>query len=205
MSEPGKVETQMSDDATAPQEPDDDDLKALLAKRQHARPNKVTWVLLVLLILAIGFTMGSCMQKAANGLSRSAPGQPGAPELPPVTSEQPGIAPDSAGESGPDSGGFAPPAGGFGPPGDVTVGTVESIDGSTMTIATRDGSTVMVTVPEGTPVTSQVEVPLADLPVGSDVVVRGATGADGTVTADSVSEGGFGGFPGGGRRNAPAP
>lgn len=180
MSETGKAETGVGDEAGTPQEPNDDDLKALLAKRQHAKPNKATWVLLVLLILAIGFTLGSCMQRAANGIG----GGSAEPRLP-------GGAPSAA-----------PDAGTAGRPGDLTIGTVESVDGTTMTITTPDGRAVLVEVPEGTSVTTSVEVPLADLPVGTDVVIRGTEEADGTVTAESVAEA-SGVLPGGGLRSAP--
>lgn len=198
MSEPGNVETDMSDDATTPPEPNDDDLKAMLAKRQHAKPNKATWVLLVLLILAIGFTLGSCMQRAANSVGGGAAqprfpgggpsGAPGTDSVEVIADpEQPAIASDPAGAIGGRPGGR---------PGDLTIGTVESINGSTMTITTPDGQTITVEVPEGTSVTSSVEVPLEDLPIGGDVVVRGTIEADGTVTADSVTEAAAG-FPGG--------
>lgn len=169
----------------APSEPQDDDLKELLAKRQHAKPNKVTWVLLVLLILALGFAMGSCVQKGAQSITgRTTPTQP--------ASES-----DPAGATG------ERPAGDLATPPGVTVGTIESIDGTTMTITTRDGSTVVVEVPATAAVTSQADVALSDLPLGASVVIRGDADPDGNVTADSVAEGG--GFPGGGMRNPPTP
>lgn len=167
----------------------DDDLKELLAKRQHAKPNKVTWALLIVILIGIGFAMGACMQKGVSTVSNRS----GAPDLP----SAPASASDPAGAIG---GG---PSGGFASPPDITAGTIQSIGGSTLTIATRDGKSVTVEVPDGTPVTSQVEVPLGDLPVGASVVIRGSVGDDGTVTADSVSEGA--GLPGGGMRNPPAP
>jgi hypothetical protein len=50
----------MTPDAHAP---NDDDLKALLAKRQHAKPNRWTWILLGLIAVALGFAMGACAQR----------------------------------------------------------------------------------------------------------------------------------------------
>lgn len=196
----------MNHDVTSPADPNDDDLKAMLAKRQHAKPNKATWVLLVLLILAVGFTMGSCVQKAASGLNGEAtqprfPGSPpsGAPDAAQVGEitepSKPAIASDPAGAIG---------GGPAGRPGDLAIGTVESVDGTTLTITTPDGQTITIEVPEGTSVTSSVEVPLAEIPVGSNVIVRGTEADDGTFTADSVTEG-AGAFPGGGLRPAPAP
>ena len=166
-----------SDQTPTATEPNDDDLKELLAKRQHARPNKFTWVLLVALVLALGFAMGACVQK---GVSTATSGTRGVAAEPAEPAERPG---------------------------DLTIGTVESIEGSTMTIATPDGRTITVEVPDGTPITSTVEVTLSDIPVGSDVIIRGTEGDDGTVTADSVTEGASGlptgGRPGGGLRPAP--
>lgn len=70
----------MSDHATAvPDEPDDDDLTTLLAKRQHAKPNKATWILLVLIAVAIGFTFGACVSRA---VPDTLPGPPGAASAP---------------------------------------------------------------------------------------------------------------------------
>ncbi len=192
-------DSEMSEPTTTAPEPNDDDLKELLAKRQHAKPNKLTWILLVLLILAVGFTMGSCMQKAASGIGGDAqprfPGGAPSPAGAQVLTDpsEPAIASDPAGAIG------GRPAG---RPGDLTIGTVESVDGSTLTITTPDGETITVEVPEGTSVTTSVEVPLADLPVGGNVIVRGTVDDDGTLTADSVTEG-AGGFPGGGLRPAP--
>jgi hypothetical protein len=190
----------MTDETTTANDgSDDDDLKELLAKRQHAKPNKLTWILLVLLVLALGFTMGSCVQKGVTAATsaRSAPSFPGGAPLdaPSAASgETPVIATDPAEAIG------GRPMG----RGGLTIGTIESIDGSTLTVTTPDGQTITVDVPEGTSVTSSVEVSLGDLPVGSTVVIRGAKGEDGTITADSVSES-AGGFPGGGLRPAPAP
>ncbi len=37
----------------------DDDLPTLLRRREHARPNRVTWVLLALLLVSVGFIGGA--------------------------------------------------------------------------------------------------------------------------------------------------
>lgn len=60
----------------------DDDLKALLARRQRARPTKATWILLALLAIALGFALGSCTQRAFSSLTppgADAPPASGAP------------------------------------------------------------------------------------------------------------------------------
>ncbi|MCF8527744.1 MAG: hypothetical protein K9G24_09540 [Candidatus Nanopelagicales bacterium] len=164
------------------QAPNDDDLKELLAKRQHAKPNKATWILLALITIGLGFAMGACTQKQVSSFSERS-----------EQSEQPEIASDPAGAIG-----GQPPAV---PGGDTTVGTVESLSENSLTIVTRDGRTVEVTVSAETPVTSSVEVPLEELPVGASVIVRGPTADDGSVIAESISEGA--GLPGGRGERAP--
>lgn len=161
------------------QAPNDDDLKELLAKRQHAKPNKATWILLALITIGLGFAMGACTQKQVSSFSER--------------SDRSEVASDPA-----DATGGQPPA--F-PGGDATVGTVESLSENSLTIVTRDGRTVEVTVSAETPVTSSVEVPLSELPVGASVIVRGPTADDGSVIAESISEGA--GFPGGRGERAP--
>ena len=173
------------------QAPNDDDLKELLAKRQHAKPNKATWILLALITIGLGFAMGACTQKQVSSFSERSD-RSGQSER----SEQPDrseVASDPA-----DATGRQPPA--F-PGGDATVGTVESLSANSLTIVTRDGRTVEVTVSAETPVTSSVEVPLSELPVGASVIVRGPTADDGSVIAESISEGA--GFPGGRGERAP--
>ena len=173
------------------QAPNDDDLKELLAKRQHAKPNKATWILLALITIGVGFAMGACTQKQVSSFSERSD-RSGQSER----SEQPDrseVASDPA-----DATGGQPPA--F-PGGDATVGTVESLSENSLTIVTRDGRTVEVTVSDETPVTSSVEVPLSELPIGASVIVRGPTADDGSVIAESISEGA--GFPDGRGERAP--
>ena len=146
----------------------DDDLATLLAKREHARPNRLTWVLLVLLVLAVGFAGGAFVEK------RNASSSSGLP--------------DFAG-GGAFPGGAAPGGGIVATAGAVTTGTVKLVDGTSLYITDADGNTVKVVVPETVPVTTQSQTSLSDLSAGSTVIIRGETGDDGTVTATSVSEG----------------
>jgi ABC-type Fe3+-hydroxamate transport system substrate-binding protein len=95
-------------------------------------------------------------------------------------------------------------AGGFpgGGRGDVTSGTVTSIDGSTITVTLQDGSTVTVTTTADTTVTKTTDATVADLAAGEDVVIAGTKDDSGTVTATSITQGarfpgGIGGFAGG--------
>lgn len=78
--------TDMASDAPGP---NDDDLKALLAKRQHAKPNRWTWILLGLIAVALGFAMGACTQRQLTTIVDQA-GPPGsAAQAPSAPSDSP--------------------------------------------------------------------------------------------------------------------
>ena len=87
-------------------------------------------------------------------------------------------------------------------PGDfenLTTGTIQSIDGTTITLKLPDGSTVKVSTSATTKVTKTSKATVGELKSGERIVVRGAKGSDGSVAATSVTEGqgGFGVRPGG--------
>jgi hypothetical protein len=69
----------------------------------------------------------------------------------------------------------------------VVVGQVVSVRGNTLVVRNFGGRTITVTIPEGTTVTRSTTVGLKDLKAGTSVAVQGSTGADGTVTATSVT------------------
>jgi hypothetical protein len=74
-------------------------------------------------------------------------------------------------------------------PGDFTSGTVDSIDGETITITTPDGRKVKVNTDDDTSVTVSEPGSVSDLAEGDTVVVTGDAGDDGSIDADSVTEG----------------
>lgn len=81
-----------------------------------------------------------------------------------------------------------------------TVGQVQLVDGTNLYVQTFDGGVVKVTTGPSTTVTALAPSTLANLKVGSTVVVQGSAGPDGTLSATTVSQGGGrgGGFGGGG-------
>ena len=143
----------------------EENLATLLAKREHARPNRITWALLTLLVLMVGF-MGGAVASRTFG--------------PPVASGFLGPLPAMPS-------GLALPGGGSTPPG-MTLGTVKRVDGSNLYLTTAAGATVKVIVPETASVTSQADTALVDLTKGATVIVRGEAAPDGTAMATSVSE-----------------
>lgn len=82
--------------------------------------------------------------------------------------------------------------GGGGPgmtrPANLTIGTIESISGTTLTVKTDSGDTVKVKIGDATTVRINKEGSAADLTKGDNVVVDGQRDGD-TVTADNVSSG----------------
>lgn len=182
----------MSDD-------NDENLATLLAKREHAKPNRATWALLTLIVLAVGFVGGAFAQSTWGASSSSTSGLP---DFAAMGGSFPGAGGSSStasagtGTTGNQQGGFPGGQGGFGG-GGMTFGTITSVDGNTLTITDSSGKAVTVAVPSSATVTANQEVSLAELAAGDTVIVRGETGDDGTITATSVTEG-AGGFPGGG-------
>lgn len=92
--------------------------------------------------------------------------------------------------------GDGPQLQGSGPGADITAGTIQSIDGDTITVELPDGTTVTVTADDDTTVTQTSDAEVSDLAEGDEITVIGETDADGNVAADAISEGGalrFGG------------
>jgi hypothetical protein len=73
--------------------------------------------------------------------------------------------------------------------GDFTAGTVTKVDGDTVTVKTPDGDDVTVATDSDTDVTVTKEGSVSDLSAGDPVVVTGSRRDDGSIDADSISEG----------------
>ena len=83
--------------------------------------------------------------------------------------------------------------------GGATAGTVQSVNGNTITVTDAQGQTKTITLESGTTITKSTTGSASDITTGETIVVRGTANSDGSTTAQSVSigNGGFGG-PGGG-------
>ncbi|MFF7243306.1 DUF5666 domain-containing protein [Embleya sp. NPDC008237] len=89
--------------------------------------------------------------------------------------------------------------GGTGAAADLTTGTVKVVDNSFIYVSDSAGNIVKVKTDAGTRIQVVRDGKPVDLAPGDTVVVRGATDADGSVTATSVTEGtGAAGRPGAG-------
>jgi hypothetical protein len=89
--------------------------------------------------------------------------------------------------------------------GAFTAGTIQSVDGDTITVKLQDGSTVKVTTSDSTKVTETTSSSVSKLKSGDEITVIGEKDSSGDVTARSIAEGqsglglrGFGGQRGGG-------
>ena len=183
-------------DSEFPSQPyDDDDVDAeplvLPAKR---RLPMLTAVLAVALLIAGAFIVGAEVQKhwgasssgSGSGASSFASRFGGAGRTGTTT---------TTGSAGTRAGAFGALAGG------ATIGTVSVIKGSTLYVTDTSGNTVKVVTSPGSTVSKTVTTNVKAIRPGDTVVVRGTTGKNGNVTAQSITlgsagAGGFGGFGG---------
>lgn len=72
----------------------------------------------------------------------------------------------------------------------ATIGQIQLVDGTNLYVSTFNGGVVKVTTNPATTVMALESGTLADLKVGSTVVVQGSAGAGGSVAASAISQGG---------------
>ncbi|MBT2233022.1 hypothetical protein [Nonomuraea sp. NEAU-A123] len=163
-----------------------DDLNSELAVQSRKPLSKVTVGLIAGVVLVAGVVIGIQVQKALGSPATAAAGQ----QAGGARQGMPGGYGQQPGGRGQMPGGYGQRMGGAGGAG--TVGTVEKVEGGKIYVKTMDGSTVTVTTTDAT--TVQVTKPgkLTDLQTGTNVVVRGEKGGDGSVAATSISQGGGG-------------
>jgi len=188
-------------DSEFPSQPydDDDDVDAeqlvLPAKR---RLPMLTAVLAVALLAAGAFIVGAEVQKHW-GASSSGSGA-GASSF----ASRFGGAGRTGTTTGTTTGSGSTRAGAFGAlaGGGATIGTVSVIKGSTLYVTDTSGNTVKVVTSPGSTVSKTVTTNVKAIRPGDTVVVRGTTGKNGNVTAQSITLGSggagslFGGFGG---------
>jgi hypothetical protein len=68
-----------------------------------------------------------------------------------------------------------------------TMGTVESVAGSVVTLKTQDGTTVLVNISDSTSIQKTVEGSLSDIATGESITVSGNKNTDGFIDATSIS------------------
>ncbi len=130
------------------------------------RRDRLTRVLVVLLIFFLGFLAGSRLQSVAVDLLTPPPPEEDAP---PRSSDGPGS--ETAGV----------PADG------VVAATVKVVEGSTLFVVDAGGQTLKVTTGSASVVTAARSIPLGDLRPGDRVTVSGERQPDGSLAAATVS------------------
>lgn len=153
--------------------PGSPDLSAELKARKGSGPSTVTLSLIGVVLLVGGFVGGIAVGKHSSSSTTSAAGSPTAQR-------------SRGGFTGGQNGGPSGARGGFG--GGVT-GTVQKVDGDTITIVDANGKVTTVTTTTQTTVTIGKTATVTDLAPGTQITVIGTTGSDGTVTARSVLSG----------------
>ncbi|MFI7699801.1 hypothetical protein [Nonomuraea sp. NPDC049480] len=147
-----------------------DDLREELAVRPAKGMSKLTLALAAGVVLVAGVLIGLQAGKLSGAAAAAPAAGPGAQQLPPGYGGR--------------QGGFAQRMGGG------TIGTVEKVEGGKVYVKTMDGSTVTVTTTGQTTVQIAEPGKVSDLKAGTTVTVRGRQGGDGSVTAESITQGG---------------
>ncbi|MBV9000082.1 MAG: hypothetical protein JO304_13550 [Solirubrobacterales bacterium] len=183
----------------------EDDWDSYEAEQEVALPGRprrkvLTWwsaALVALLLGVIGFYVGIRVEKsqvsnststsafsavAGTGARAGAAGGTGAGAV-----SRTGAGPVGRTGAGGGGGGFRAAFGG-GAGGSASVGTVSSISGNSLYITETSGNTVKVTLSSATKVAKSVTVGKKAMRPGDLVVVQGAQGASGTLSATSIND-----------------
>jgi hypothetical protein len=150
--------------------------------------NPVLLALLGVLLIACGFIAGVLVEKGQTSSSASSAGGAAAG----LASRFAALRGASGAGSGTSAGASA--AGGFAASGSraggsTTIGQVAYIDGDTLYVTDAEGNTVRVTTSPGAVVTKTVTADVKDVHPGETVVVTGAAGAHGAISAESIRVG----------------
>lgn len=159
-----------------PPPPAGDDLNELLARRERTKRSPVTLALVAVVLVAVGVLAGILVGRSMNN-STQASGFPGFRN----------------GGGFPNGGSFPSggPGGAFANGGNITFGTIESVNGNTITVRTQSGDTVNVKVGNDTQIRVSKDGSISDLANGDTIVVGGSKNGS-TVDATTITEGGVG-------------
>ncbi|MFI1381574.1 hypothetical protein [Embleya sp. NPDC020886] len=186
-----RTEAEVGDDAHRDESPEEilgrppaaRDVAAELAAPPRRRLPMLTLALGAGVFASIGFLAGVEVQKNhAGGTTRAAGPAAGA-----ASGANPYGA--RAAGAGATTAGGQPGTARTGAAADLTTGTVKVVDDSFIYVSDSAGNIVKVKTDAGTKIQVVRDGRTVDLKPGDAVVVRGATGADGSVTATSVTEG----------------
>ncbi len=141
--------------------------------------------LLAVLLTACGFIGGVLVEKGqASSSSSSTAGGGGASRSAALRAAAGGGT--RASSSGREAAGSTASAGGFTRP---TAGQVAYLAGDTLYVTDAEGNTIKVTTSAGTSVTKSVKATVKGIHPGETVTITGASAANGTLAAESISVG----------------
>ena len=153
--------------------------------KRVAKPfGKATLVLAGLLVIALSFAGGAWTHAAfgssSSGTARAGGTAGGARGFGTGAGTGTGTSTGTGQQGTPGAGGAR------GAAGRGTVGTIEKVDGTTVTLKTTQGSDVTVSTSDSTTVGLTQPGKLSDLKPGATVTVQGRAGTDGTVAAQTI-------------------
>jgi hypothetical protein len=156
----------------------------------------VPLALLAVLLIAGGFIGGVLVEKGQGGSSAGAAGGGLASRFaalragagaPGATGAGATAATQGAGSTARSPGSFGAGAGG------ATAGQVAYVSGDTLYVTTAEGNTIKVTTSPASTVTKTVKAEVKGIHPGETVIVTGAAGKNGAITAESIRVGAAGG------------
>ena len=183
-----------------------DDLTPALARRPRVRLPSLTMFLIAAVIAGGGFYAGALVGKhnAGTGTSGFAAAFRNAAAGTSTTGTRTGRTGTGAGGFGGfggfggGTGGTTGGTGGTGAAGADTIGTIELVEGNVVYVKTEAGATVQVKVSNATKISISSTGTVKNLTPGQTVIVGGAAGSGGTVSATSIAQSsGLGSFSGG--------
>ncbi len=149
--------------------------------------NPVALVLLGVLLIACGFIGGVLVEKGETSSSSAAGGTTGALASRFAALRGSGTTGAARSSTAGGAGGFfGAGATGAGRP---TAGTVAYLDGSTLYVTNSEGNTIKVKTTPATSVNKTVTSSVKAIHPGETVTITGSTGANGAVSAESISVG----------------
>jgi|HubBroStandDraft_2_1064218.scaffolds.fasta_scaffold00009_27 hypothetical protein len=153
--------------------------------------NPMFLALLGALLIACGFIGGVLVEK---GETASSPAGGAASSLASRFAALRGSSANASGRgAGAAAGGFGGFAGAAAGNTRPTAGTVAYLAGSTLYVTNSEGNTLKVTTSSGTSVTKTVKAGVSAIHPGETVTVTGTSGANGALSAESISVGSGGG------------
>ncbi|HXL94590.1 MAG TPA: hypothetical protein VN969_37140 [Streptosporangiaceae bacterium] len=175
-----------------------DDLTPALARRPRVKLPSLTMFLIAAVIAGGGFYAGALVGKhnAGTGTGSLAAAFRGAAAATGTAGARTGRT--GTGGFGGFEGGGTGGTGGTGAAGDDTIGTIELVEGNVVYVKTEAGTTVEVKVSNATKISISSTGTVKDLTPGQTVIVGGAAGTGGAVSATSITQSsGLGSFSGG--------